>query len=79
MYSIVRQTISVTDRETHLSLFHKNEWAVTEVTDAQTMTVRQTDSNQMQVWLCGIDAGSNAVLSDPVNKVRSQKLNLSKE
>ncbi|WP_445632523.1 hypothetical protein [Nostoc sp. DSM 114161] len=27
-----------------------------EVTDAQTMTLRQTDGNQMQVRLCGIDA-----------------------
>ncbi|WP_242062428.1 thermonuclease family protein [Nostoc punctiforme] len=32
------------------------EWAVVEVTDAQTMTLRQTDGNQMQVRLCGIDA-----------------------
>lgn len=32
------------------------EWAVVEVTDGQTMILRQTDGNQMQVRLCGIDA-----------------------
>ncbi|MBD2683633.1 MULTISPECIES: thermonuclease family protein [Nostoc] len=32
------------------------EWAVVEVTDAQSMILRQTDGNQMQVWLCGIEA-----------------------
>ncbi|MBD2452128.1 thermonuclease family protein [Nostoc sp. FACHB-152] len=32
------------------------QWAVMEVTDAQTMTVRQTNGHQMQVRLCGIDA-----------------------
>lgn len=32
------------------------EWTVVEVTDAQTMILRQTNGNQMQVWLCGIDA-----------------------
>ncbi|BBD62958.1 nuclease (plasmid) [Nostoc sp. HK-01] len=29
------------------------QWAVMEVTDGQTMTVRQTDGSQMQVRLCG--------------------------
>lgn len=36
------------------------QWAVMEVTDAQTMTLRQTDGNQMQVHLCGIDAAELA-------------------
>ncbi|MDZ8189768.1 MAG: hypothetical protein RMX96_33645 [Nostoc sp. ChiSLP02] len=32
------------------------EWTVIDVTDAQTMILRQTDGNQMQVRLCRIDA-----------------------
>ena len=43
-------------RQRNSSIAFSQEWAVTEVTYAQTITVRQTDSNQMQVWLCGIDA-----------------------
>ncbi|MCP6760098.1 MAG: hypothetical protein NHB32_15395 [Fischerella sp. CENA71] len=31
------------------------QWAVLEVSDGENMTVRQTNGNQMQVRLCGID------------------------
>ncbi|MBD2473340.1 thermonuclease family protein [Nostoc sp. FACHB-145] len=47
------------------------QWAVMEVTDAQTMTVRQTDGHQMQVRLCGIDTPEQALSKQATEKLRS--------
>ncbi|MFN6498788.1 MAG: thermonuclease family protein [Nostoc sp. DedQUE01] len=48
--------IWLTISQKNSSIALTEEWTVVEVTDAQTMILRQTDGNQMQVWLCGIDA-----------------------
>lgn len=49
---------------TAIFIFHTNQpfialterWIVTDIIDGATLTVRQTDSSEMQVRLCGIDA-----------------------
>ena len=47
------------------------QWVVMEVTDAQTMTVRQTDGNQMQIRLCGINQPEQALSKQATEKLRS--------
>ncbi|WP_322707040.1 thermonuclease family protein [Nostoc sp. DedQUE04] len=49
-------TIWLITSEKNSSIALTEEWTFIDVTDAQTMTLRQTDGNQMQVWLCGIEA-----------------------
>ncbi|MBD2596019.1 thermonuclease family protein [Nostoc spongiaeforme FACHB-130] len=47
------------------------EWVVIEVTDGESMTVRQTDGHQMPVRLCGIDAAGQALSNQAKEKLRS--------
>ncbi|MBD2682639.1 MULTISPECIES: thermonuclease family protein [Nostoc] len=54
--TLVSTAIWLITSQKNSSIALTEEWAVVEVTDAQSMILRQTDGNQMQVRLCGIDA-----------------------
>ncbi|WP_228059256.1 thermonuclease family protein [Nostoc sp. LEGE 06077] len=47
------------------------QWVVIEVTDTQTMIVRQSNGNQMQVRLCGIDKPEQALSKQATEKLQS--------
>ncbi|WP_341531565.1 thermonuclease family protein (plasmid) [Nostoc sp. UHCC 0302] len=64
-------TVTIFYKWDNSSISLTEEWAVTDVADGNTITVRQTDGSQMEVKLCGIELLSvkqGQLLSDEANK-----------
>lgn len=51
-------TVTILYKWDNSSIYLTEQWAVTDVADGNTITVRQTDASQMSVKLCGIEISS---------------------